>query len=88
MYNHIVKNLRPDYIVHGSNWDDPGMNVIKDNIVSCLKEYGGKLIEIPYTYNPTIQKIDKQMNEKLAMPEFRRKRYAQAFKFKSHCKNT
>ena len=51
MYNHIVKNLRPDYIVHGSNWDDPGMNVIKDNIVSCLKEYGGKLIEIPYTYN-------------------------------------
>ncbi|RKJ05992.1 phosphoenolpyruvate mutase [bacterium D16-54] len=74
MYNHIVKNLRPDYIVHGSNWDDPGMNVIKDNIVSCLKEYGGKLIEIPYTYNPTIQKIDKQMNEKLAMPEFRRKR--------------
>jgi len=74
MYDKVVKDLKPDYIVHGSNWDDPGMGMIKENILSLLREYGGKLVEIPYTYNPAIQKIDKQMNEKLAMPEFRRGR--------------
>ena len=74
MYDLVIKELRPDYVVHGSNWDDPGMDIIKENILSLLKEYGGELIEIPYTYNPEIQKIDKQMNEKLARPEFRRGR--------------
>ncbi len=60
MYNHIVKNLRPDYIVHGSNWDDPGMNVIKDNIVSCLKEYGGKLVKF---HIHTTQQYKKSINK-------------------------
>ena len=74
MYDEVICKLRPDYVVHGSNWDDPGMKVIRDNIVSLLAEYGGELVDVPYTYSPKIQKIDKQMNEKLAMPEFRRGR--------------
>ncbi len=74
MYDEVVKELRPDYIVHGNNWSDPGMDMIKKNILELLEKYGGKLVEIPYTYNQTIQKIDRQMNEKLAMPEFRRAR--------------
>ncbi|MCI8726859.1 MAG: phosphoenolpyruvate mutase [Hungatella sp.] len=80
MYDEVVRTLHPDYIVHGSNWDDPGMDIIKENILGLLKEYGGELIEIPYTYNPAIQKIDKQMNEKLAMPEFRRGRLRKLLK--------
>lgn len=74
MYDKVIHSLRPDYVVHGSNWDEPGMKVIRENIVALLAEYGGELIDIPYTYNAKIQKIDKQMNEKLAMPEFRRGR--------------
>lgn len=74
MYNDIVERLHPDYIIHGDNWEDPGMLLIKENILSLLRDYGGELIEIPYTYNANIQKIDKRMVEKLAMPEFRRER--------------
>ena len=74
MYDDVIKELRPDYVVHGSNWDDPGMDCIKKNILSLLEKYGGELVEVPYTYNPAVQKIDRQMNEKLAMPEFRRGR--------------
>lgn len=72
MYDEVIRDYHPDYIVHGDNWSDPGMEIIKENIVSVLTNYGGKLIEVPYTFNPQIQKIDRQMNEKLAMPEFRR----------------
>lgn len=79
-YNDIIEELRPDYVVHGSNWDDPGMKFIKANIEKLLGQYGGELIEIPYTYNPAIQKIDRQMNEKLSMPEFRRGRLRKLLK--------
>ena len=28
MYDEVVKELRPDYIVHGNNWSSPAMAVI------------------------------------------------------------
>ena len=74
MYDNIVKELRPDYIIHGDNWAEDSMKVIRENIIKVLDEYGGELIEIPYTFNENIQKIDRQMREKLAMPELRRAR--------------
>ena len=56
MYDEVVKELRPDYIVHGNNWSSPAMAVIKENILSLLAEYGGELVEVPYTFNEAIQK--------------------------------
>ena len=73
-YDDIVKNLHPDYIVHGNNWNDDALRAIKENILSLTKEYGGELVEIPYTYNEKVAKIDRKCREKLAMPEFRRAR--------------
>lgn len=80
MYDDVVKEIRPDYIIHGNNWADESMKVIKKNILNVLEEYGGELIEVPYTFNEKIQKIDKQMLEKLAMPEFRRSRLKKLLK--------
>jgi phosphoenolpyruvate phosphomutase len=80
MYDEVVKELRPDYIVHGNNWSSPAMAVIKENILGLLAEYGGELVEVPYTFNEKIQKIDRQMSEKLAMPEFRRGRLKKLLK--------
>lgn len=74
MYDNIVKELHPDYIIHGDNWSDDAMIAIRDNIVKLLDQYGGELIEVPYTFNENVQKIDKQMKEKLSMPELRRGR--------------
>lgn len=80
MYDDVIGELHPDYVVHGNNWDAPGMAGIKENIISLLKTYGGELVEVPYTYNPSIQKIDRQMIEKLSMPEFRRSRLRKLLK--------
>ncbi len=74
MYDEVVKELRPDYIIHGDNWSEDSMKAIRKNIVKVLDEYGGELIEVPYTFNPKVQKIDRQMREQLAMPELRRSR--------------
>lgn len=74
MYDDVVEEIRPDYIIHGDNWSEESMQIIKKNILNVLDKYGGELIEVPYTFNEKIQKLDKQMKEKLAMPEFRRAR--------------
>lgn len=77
MYDHVLEELRPDYVIHGDNWMEGPERTIRDNVIKKLSSYGGKLVEVPYTYNETVKKIDADMKEKLAMPEFRRKRLRQ-----------
>lgn len=74
MYDEVFETLHPDYIVHGDNWNNSALVAIKNNITELLAKYGGELVEVPYTYNENTQKIDRQMREKLAMPELRRGR--------------
>lgn len=74
LYDKVIQTLHPDYIVHGDNWNSGPMQVIRNNIVELLKVYGGELVEVPYTRNENVQKIDRKMREKLSMPEFRRAR--------------
>ena len=74
MYDEILDQLRPDYVVHGSNWAQGPESSIRKNVLDCLARYGGELVEPPYTYNAEVRKIDWQMREQLAMPEARRGR--------------
>ena len=74
MYDEVFASIKPDYIIHGDNWNAPSMQAIYNNITSLLEKNGGELIEVPYTVNENTAKIDRQMREKLAMPEFRRGR--------------
>ncbi len=77
MYDHIVEELHPDYVIHGDNWLEGPMKAIRDNVEKLLEQYGGKIIDVPYTYNESVRHIDAIMREKLAMPEYRRKRLRQ-----------
>ena len=83
MYDEVIQRLRPDYVVHGDNWKEGPESAIRNNIVSLLQRFGGELIEVSYTYNPTVKKIDQQLKEKLAMPEYRRKRLRQLIEMTS-----
>lgn len=74
LYDKIIRELKPDYVIHGNNWNSDVMSAIRNNIIQVLRENGGELIEVPYTYNENIMRIDKRLVEKLAMPEFRRRR--------------
>ncbi len=74
MYDQIIAQLRPDYVIHGNNWVQPPASAIRENVIELLKKYGGELIEVPYTYDEDVKKIDNAVLEKLAMPEFRRGR--------------
>lgn len=77
MYDAVLDEVKPDYVIHGDNWKEGPETVIRENVIACLQKYGGELVEVPYTYNEKVKKTDERMKEKLAMPEFRRKRLRQ-----------
>jgi phosphoenolpyruvate phosphomutase len=74
LYDEVLEHIKPDYVIHGDNWNEYPDSVIKDNVIKNLKKYGGQLIEMPYTYNARVSKIDSIIKERLAMSEYRRKR--------------
>lgn len=77
MYDKVVGTLHPDYIIHGDNWKTGPMKAVRDNAETLINVYGGKIIDVPYTYNDKVKRIDAQLKEKLSMPEYRRKRLKQ-----------
>ena len=76
-YDDVIQNLKPDYVIHGDNWLTGPMKGIRDNVEKLLSAYGGRIIDIPYTYNENVKRVDDRVKEKLMMPEYRRKRLRQ-----------
>ncbi len=77
LYDDIIEKIKPDYILHGDNWKNGPELAIRSHVENEVSKYGGKIIDVPYTYNEKVKKIDRQLREKLSMPEYRRKRLRQ-----------
>ena len=73
-YDEVIRQIRPDYVIHGDNWISGPMKAVRDQVEAVLKEYGGEIIDVPYTYNENVKRIDARIREKVGMPEYRRKR--------------
>ena len=56
----IISRLHPDYVVHGDNWKNGPMQVIRKNVEKLLNEYGGKIIDLPYTLNENTIRDEKR----------------------------
>ncbi len=77
MYEKVLRNLKPDYVIHGDNWLTGPQKAIRDNAAKVLAETGGEIIDVPYTYNEDVKRTDDRIKAKLMMPEFRRRRLRQ-----------
>lgn len=44
-----LKKLKPDYIIHGDDWKTNYLSKIRDEVFEAVKEWGGQVVEIPYT---------------------------------------
>lgn len=76
-YSDVIAQIKPDIIVHGDNWLRYPLNSIRERVKQQLDEYGGVIVDVPYSYSDNIRRVDSRMKEKLAMPEYRRKRLRQ-----------
>lgn len=44
-----LRRLHPDYIIHGDDWKTNYLKSIRDDVFAAMKEWGGEVVEIPYT---------------------------------------
>lgn len=77
LYEDVLSLIHPDYVIHGDNWRTGPESAIRAQVKQKLEAMGGALIEVSYTDNEQVRKIDRQLREKLAMPEYRRRRLRQ-----------
>ncbi len=77
LYDDVLSFIRPDYVIHGDNWQTGPEAEIRARLLRSLEALGGQLIEVPYTRNERVSRADRLLREKLAMPEYRRKRLRQ-----------
>ena len=73
-YAENLHKFKPTYVVHGDDWKEGFQKPIRDEVVSILAEYGGQLVEFPYSKNDKYEEIEKQSRAQLSMPDFRRGR--------------
>ena len=67
-----LRTLKPDYVVHGTDWCEGFQKPIRQEVIDVLAEYGGKLIEYPYSNNPKYKELDAAHRAEAAMPDIRR----------------
>lgn len=71
-----VPNLRkykPDYVVHGDDWKEGVQRQTRTKVIEALAEWGGELIEVPYTQGISSTQLNKALKEIGTTPELRLK---------------
>jgi phosphoenolpyruvate phosphomutase len=48
-YVENLKKYKPDFMIHGDDWKSNYLSAIREECFTVMKEWGGQIIEIPYT---------------------------------------
>ena len=71
-----VNNLRkyqPDYVVHGDDWKEGVQAKTRQRVIDALAEWGGELVEVPYTEGISSTALHAAKKEIGTTPEIRLK---------------
>ena len=69
-----LRKIKPDYIVHGDDWKEGVQRETREKIIQVLKEWGGELIEIPYTSGISSTELHENLKEIGTTPQIRMKK--------------
>ena len=81
-YKENLVALKPSIVVHGDDWCTGFQKPIRDEVVSILASYGGKLVEFPYSSDDKYKDIEARTRSDLAMPDIRRGRLKRVLEMK------
>ena len=81
-YRENLEKYKPDFVVHGDDWQSGFQKPIREEVCNILASYGGKLVELPYNNNEKYRDLEKRTRADLAMPDFRRGRLRKELKVK------
>ncbi len=66
--------IKPDYVLHGDDWKTGVQANVRQRIVETLAQWGGKVIDIPYTKGISSTQLNAVLKEIGTTPEIRCKR--------------
>ncbi len=66
--------IKPDYVLHGDDWKTGVQASVRQRIVDTLAQWGGKVIDIPYTKGISSTQLNAVLKEIGTTPEIRCKR--------------
>jgi phosphoenolpyruvate mutase len=69
-----LRKLRPDFVVHGDDWKKGVQRQVRRRVIQTLKEWGGELVEIPYTKGFSSTQLNGYLKEIGTTPQIRMKR--------------
>ena len=69
-----LRELKPDFVVHGDDWKEGVQQKTRQRIIECMAEWGGKVIDIPYTQGISSTAMNQRLKEIGTTPEIRLKR--------------
>jgi len=67
-----LKKIKPDYVVHGDDWKVGVQKQVREQVVNKLKEWGGEVIDIPYTKDISSTKLHTHIKNIGTTPDIRR----------------
>jgi phosphoenolpyruvate phosphomutase len=73
-YRPNLKKLKPDYVVHGTDWREGVQKKVREQVIETLKEWGGKLVEPEYTKGISSTKLNQSLKEIGTTADIRRAR--------------
>ena len=73
-YRENLEKYRPDIVVHGDDWCTGFQQPVREEVLSLLSAYGGKLVEFPYSTDEKYKELQRRERAELAMPDIRRGR--------------
>jgi len=72
-YTDNLKKIKPDFVVHGDDWKTGIQQKTRNKVIEVLKEWGGKLIDVPYTKGISSTQLNTNIKEIGTTPEIRLK---------------
>jgi phosphoenolpyruvate phosphomutase len=71
-YTENLLQIKPDYVVHGDDWREGSQKLIREKVIETIKNWGGQLIEIPYTSTFTSSSLSELLSKDFKAPDYRR----------------
>ena len=81
-YRENIEKFHPYYVVHGDDWRTSFQKPIRDEVVSVLAEYGGRLVEFPYSNDEKYKEMEKRARADLSTSDVRRSRLKKVISMK------
>lgn len=74
-YRPNLLEYKPDYVVHGDDWQHGVQRSTRQAVIDTLAQWGGQLVEVPYTPGISSTRLHAALKETGSTPERRQKTF-------------